>query len=393
MFPLPPSARIDTLLLGCTHYPLLRPSSPRSPASGVAIVDSATATASALAELLAINGLEAPDAAAHRPSPRPAHDRRRRRVPAVAPAAVRRCVPGRRSGRARRAVPRERPGRRSRRRPGPDEAAVARRPRLAGRVPRRLGARAPRPRSSAGAPSARRGRASSTGRRPSGSRSAACVGAGQRSRAAELRAAEPEYAAAMARIVPRLSEALGTELPGVVERAASSTGPAGSGPTSRPSRSLIGTLEDELLDQVVPEGGGLGKATMALANRCVTTRQLGFLLGFMGTQVLGQYDLALLSAEATPAGCCSSRRTSGARPGRWASRSGRSGRGSRCTRRPTPSSSRRIPGSGRTSPSGSSASSACSAGRRRSAATRCSGWARSPRRRRRDARSTGSSGS
>ena len=39
---------------------------------------------------------------------------------------------------------------------------------------------------------------------------------------------------------------------------------------------------------------------MALANRFVTTRQLGFLLGFMGTRVLGQYDLALLSAEAAP---------------------------------------------------------------------------------------------
>ena len=50
----------------------------------------------------------------------------------------------------------------------------------------------------------------------------------------------------------------------------------------------------------MPAGGGLGKATMALANRWVTTRQLGFLLGFMGSRVLGQYDLALLSAEATP---------------------------------------------------------------------------------------------
>jgi coenzyme F420 biosynthesis associated uncharacterized protein len=64
--------------------------------------------------------------------------------------------------------------------------------------------------------------------------------------------------------------------------------------------SLIGTLETELLDQVMPAGGGLAKATMALANRWVTTRQLGFLLGFMGSKVLGQYDLALLSAEATP---------------------------------------------------------------------------------------------
>ena len=39
---------------------------------------------------------------------------------------------------------------------------------------------------------------------------------------------------------------------------------------------------------------------MALANRWVTNRQLGYLLGFMGTRVLGQYDLALLSVEATP---------------------------------------------------------------------------------------------
>jgi coenzyme F420 biosynthesis associated uncharacterized protein len=61
---------------------------------------------------------------------------------------------------------------------------------------------------------------------------------------------------------------------------------------------LISKIEGDLLDQVIPVGGGLGKATMALANRYVTTRQMGFLLGFMGQKVLGQYDLALLSAEA-----------------------------------------------------------------------------------------------
>jgi glutamate racemase len=60
VFPLPPSARIDTLLLGCTHYPLLRSVIAGVAGEGVAIVDSATATASALVELLAINGLEAP---------------------------------------------------------------------------------------------------------------------------------------------------------------------------------------------------------------------------------------------------------------------------------------------------------------------------------------------
>jgi len=64
--------------------------------------------------------------------------------------------------------------------------------------------------------------------------------------------------------------------------------------------SLIARIEGELLEQVVPVGGGLGKAAMAMANRYVTTRQLGFLLGFLGQRVLGQYDLALLSAETTP---------------------------------------------------------------------------------------------
>ena len=51
---------IDTLLLGCTHYPLLRPLLQAAAGERIAIVDSASATASALAELLSVNGLEAP---------------------------------------------------------------------------------------------------------------------------------------------------------------------------------------------------------------------------------------------------------------------------------------------------------------------------------------------
>ena len=60
IFPMPPSARIDTLLLGCTHYPLLAALLRAAVGDSVAIVDSATATASSLAELLSINGMEAP---------------------------------------------------------------------------------------------------------------------------------------------------------------------------------------------------------------------------------------------------------------------------------------------------------------------------------------------
>lgn len=60
IFPKPAGASIDTLLLGCTHYPLLRSVIAAQVGERVAIVDSATATASALAELLSVNGLETP---------------------------------------------------------------------------------------------------------------------------------------------------------------------------------------------------------------------------------------------------------------------------------------------------------------------------------------------
>ena len=116
--------------------------------------------------------------------------------------------------------------------------------------------------------------------------------------AAELRATEPDYAAAMASIVPRLSEALGTELPGVVERAGVVDRAGWVAANVTTFASLMSRIEGELLDQVMPAGGGLGKAAMAITNRFITTRQLGFLLGFMGQRVLGQYDLALISAEA-----------------------------------------------------------------------------------------------
>jgi coenzyme F420 biosynthesis associated uncharacterized protein len=116
--------------------------------------------------------------------------------------------------------------------------------------------------------------------------------------ALELRAADGAYREAMARVVPRLGEALGVALPGVVDRSSVVDRAGWIRANVGTFRSLISRMEQDLLDQVVPEGGGFTRATMALANRWVTSQQLGFLLGFMGTRVLGQYDLAILSAEA-----------------------------------------------------------------------------------------------
>lgn len=55
-----PSERIDTLLLGCTHFPLIRGVIDAALGAPIAVVDSAAATASFLQEIIAVNGLEAP---------------------------------------------------------------------------------------------------------------------------------------------------------------------------------------------------------------------------------------------------------------------------------------------------------------------------------------------
>jgi len=57
VFPLPLGERIDTLLLGCTHYPLLVDVIAAAVGPGVAVIDSASATASALASLLEVHGM------------------------------------------------------------------------------------------------------------------------------------------------------------------------------------------------------------------------------------------------------------------------------------------------------------------------------------------------
>jgi len=52
--------RIDTLLLGCTHFPLIKRTIAHALGESVAVVDSAAATATALQEVIAINHLDAP---------------------------------------------------------------------------------------------------------------------------------------------------------------------------------------------------------------------------------------------------------------------------------------------------------------------------------------------
>lgn len=116
----------------------------------------------------------------------------------------------------------------------------------------------------------------------------------------ELRAAEGRYVEAVRRVGPALAERLGTELPDVVDRVSVVDRPGWVAVNIVAFRTLISRIEGPLLEQLLPPGAGLPKATIALLNRWFTTRQLGYLLGFLGQRVLGQYDLALLSAETIP---------------------------------------------------------------------------------------------
>ena len=114
---------------------------------------------------------------------------------------------------------------------------------------------------------------------------------------AELRATEADYARAMAIAIPLLEQHLGRPLPGVVERHAVVDRAGWARANVATFQSLIGHLEPQIRMAAGERGmGGFARA----ANRFITTQQLGFLLGYLGTRVLGQYDIALLSAEATP---------------------------------------------------------------------------------------------
>jgi coenzyme F420 biosynthesis associated uncharacterized protein len=113
----------------------------------------------------------------------------------------------------------------------------------------------------------------------------------------ELAAAGPQYAAAMERIVPRLEARLGTTLPGVVERHAVVDRAGWAAANISAFRDLVGHLEASALGaRALANQGSLAM----IANRYIATRQVGFLMSYLGTRVLGQYDIALLSAEEAP---------------------------------------------------------------------------------------------
>lgn len=116
--------------------------------------------------------------------------------------------------------------------------------------------------------------------------------------AVQLRATESAYGRHMDRVVPLLEERLGAELPGVVERHAVVSRGEWAAANMVTFKALIGHLEPHLTPRL-PEGS-VRAGVAAATNRLVTTGQVGFLLGYLGSRVLGQYDVAMLSAEQEP---------------------------------------------------------------------------------------------
>ncbi|HUG49259.1 MAG TPA: zinc-dependent metalloprotease [Candidatus Limnocylindria bacterium] len=116
--------------------------------------------------------------------------------------------------------------------------------------------------------------------------------------AAELRAAQRSYDVAMRQVVPLLEEHLELPLPGVVERYAVVDRAGWARANLATFQQLIGRLEEHI---VLPgPERGLATGVARLANRFISTQQVGLLLGYLGLRVLGQYDIALLSAESKP---------------------------------------------------------------------------------------------
>ena len=115
----------------------------------------------------------------------------------------------------------------------------------------------------------------------------------------ELVKAQDVYASAMRQVVPLLEERLGLPLPGVVERYAVVDRAGWARANITTFEHLIGHLEPHIRSATA-DNKGFASGVSKLTNRFLTTQQIGFLLGYLGQRVLGQYDIAILSAEAEP---------------------------------------------------------------------------------------------
>jgi coenzyme F420 biosynthesis associated uncharacterized protein len=116
--------------------------------------------------------------------------------------------------------------------------------------------------------------------------------------ATQLHEADADYARAMTQAIPLLEQHLGHPLPGVVERYEVVDRAGWARANIATFEHLIERLEPQIRSATGDRGVAAGIARAA--NRFVSTQQLGFLLGYLGQRVLGQYDIALLSAEAEP---------------------------------------------------------------------------------------------
>lgn len=116
---------------------------------------------------------------------------------------------------------------------------------------------------------------------------------------AERLAAESFYASAAERVAPLVAAEIGAHLPQLPERPAVIDRLQWIDLNLVTFQRLIGQLEAELMgSRRTPRG--VGPALARIVNRTLGNHQLGWLLAFLATKVLGQYDVSLL-ATASPA--------------------------------------------------------------------------------------------
>ncbi len=119
--------------------------------------------------------------------------------------------------------------------------------------------------------------------------------------AAERLRADAFYASAAERVAPLVAAEIGTQLPQPLEPPAAIDRLQWIDLNLVTFQRLIGQLEAELMgSRRTPRGAGAALAR--IVNRTLGNHQLGWLLAFLATKVLGQYDVSLLATAAPPRG-------------------------------------------------------------------------------------------